>query len=312
VLAMMIASGSASAQTAEAESLFQQGKALMKEGKTAEACEKFEASDKLEPGVGIEANLGRCREKVGQTARAWAAYKKMLATAKRLNDEDGEREASARVKELEPQLVHLTIKVPLEHDVDGLVIKRNDSEIDRALWDQEMPVDPDEYTISAEAPGRKTWTETVVVRKKDKVIEVPKLERKKKDKDRERDKDQEAIEPSGSSHGRQYGTAMWTLAGAGAGAIVLGTGLALYANDVAGQADAICPNIKCGDPHAVDLNHTARLDATIADVAWGLGGAALVGAVALYFAGAPSGSDAVSVAPVVGRGHTGIAIGGRF
>jgi len=308
---MMIASRHASAQNAEAESLFQQGKALMKEGKTAEACDKFEASEKLEPGVGIEVNVGRCRKELGQTARAWAAYQKAAAIARRNGDADGEREASARVKELEPQLVHLTIKVPLEHDVDGLVIKRNDTEVDRAMWDQELPVDPDEYTISAEAPGRKPWSETVIVRKKDKTIEVPKLERSKK-KDRDKEREPEPPPPEADNGGRRYGTLTLTLALGGAGATILGTGFALAANDAESQADAICPHTKCGDAHAVSLNQQARTDAIVADVAWGVGAAALIGAAALWFADKPATTDSVAVSPLVGRGRAGIAVGGHF
>ena len=108
-------------------------------------------------------------------------FVKAAATAKHAGD-DAKREAEARRRAaaLEPKLVYLTIVVPEDSRVDGLVIKRNDTALDRALWDQRVPVDPDEYTISGEAPGREPWSTSVVVRarNKDKKVEVPVLDKR--------------------------------------------------------------------------------------------------------------------------------------
>lgn len=299
----LIASAPASAQTAEAESLFRQGKALMKDGKTAEACEKFDASERIEPAAGTELNLADCREKNGQTATAWAMFLKAGASARHEGDDDKATEAKARAKTVEADLVYLTIHVPEEADLDGLVIKRNDTVIDRALWDQKVPVDPDEYTITARAPGRKTWTDSIVVKTKNKTIDVPRLDKDRKHKD--------TIEPRPAGRVPDH-TAALAMALTGTGALVAGTGLAWYASSVEDQADAVCPGIKCADAHAVSLNQTAHTDALIADALWGIGGAALVTAAILWYVEGPPPSDVISVAPLVGAGHAGLAIGGRF
>ena len=58
----------ASAQSAEAEVLFRDGKKLLKAGKLAAGCDKIEASERLESSVGTLLNLGDCRERLGRLA----------------------------------------------------------------------------------------------------------------------------------------------------------------------------------------------------------------------------------------------------
>src|ERR1700733_8879705 len=58
----------ARAQSAEADVLFREGKQLLKAGNIAEACDKLDASDRLESSVGTLLNLADCREKNHQLA----------------------------------------------------------------------------------------------------------------------------------------------------------------------------------------------------------------------------------------------------
>ena len=62
----------AQSNKATAEALFTEGRALATSGKCAEAIPKFQASQKLDPGVGTLLNLAECYEQVGKTASAWA------------------------------------------------------------------------------------------------------------------------------------------------------------------------------------------------------------------------------------------------
>ena len=306
-LALASTSPAASAQTAEAQALFDEGKELLKEGKIDEACAKLDASERVSPAGGTEGKLAECYEKQGKTASAWEMYKRAEASAKAANKEERAAQAEKAAKALSGKLVHLSVVVPDESDVKGLAITVNGKARDRATWGDQVPVDPDEYEITAEAPGRESWSKTITIKTKDKTVEIPKLVRVKVDKDKSHSERDTAEVPE-----RKYGSAMIALAAVGVGGLVLGTGFALYARDVEGQSDAICPGIKCADPRGIDLNSTARLDATIADIAWGVGGAAVIGATALWVIGRPSDPDAVSVAPLAGRGRAGIAIGGRF
>src|ERR1044071_9787666 len=56
----------ARAQSAEAEALFRDGRALIKAGKLASGCDRLAASERLESSVGTLLNLGDCREKLGK------------------------------------------------------------------------------------------------------------------------------------------------------------------------------------------------------------------------------------------------------
>src|SRR5262245_36758792 len=118
---VMLAALPAHAQSVEAEVLFRDGKKLMKEGKLAEACDKFEASDRLESSVGTLLNLADCREKNGQLASAWIAFRKAATVAKQAgNDAKREAEARRRASALEGKLSYLTIAVPEGSRVAGL------------------------------------------------------------------------------------------------------------------------------------------------------------------------------------------------
>src|SRR3954471_24366256 len=58
----------AQSSTAQAETLFRQGKDLMAKGKIAEACAAFDASQKLDPTISTLLNQAACREKNEQFA----------------------------------------------------------------------------------------------------------------------------------------------------------------------------------------------------------------------------------------------------
>ncbi len=327
---VMLAVSPAYAQAAEAETLFREGKRLLKQGRVAEACDKLEASERIDPQVGTELNLADCREKNGQTSSAWAMFVKAAANAKHADQENRAAEARRRASVLEHQLVYLTISVPAASVVDELVITRNGTAIDRALWDQPVPVDPDEYTIAASAPGRTSWSVTLAVKTSSKVVEVPPLERATHetvphatdDRDREsalnpprvppRERPRTPPPPHRDGGPRAYRATTIALASVGIGAVAVGTGFGLYSVSLEHDADAVCPSTSCTDAHAVELNRLARRDGWIANVGWGVGGVALAGALVAWWVGRPAGDDAVSVVPIAARDQAGFAVAGRF
>ncbi len=306
-LACSFAASPALAQSpeAQAQALFDEGKKLLKDGDVAAACDKFEASDALAQSSGTELNLGACRETNGQTATAWAAFRKAAALAKHLGEKEREAEANRRAHALEKRLVRLTIHVPADSDIDGLVIKQNGTPIPRGGWNDPVPVDPDEYTITAEAPGFKKWSETVMVKSKDKTVEVPELEHAEHHAHKKRP-------PEPHEMPNKHRGLTIALAGFGIGAAGIATGFAIYSQNVENRADSICPMVQCADAHAVDLNHTAQLDGWIANIGWAVGAASLAGAGVAWWLGDGEQDDHVAVVPVVGGDRAGVAIGGRF
>jgi len=293
----------------------------MKEGDSPAACKKLEASDKLDPSAGTELNLADCRTKTGELATAWGMFVKAAASAKRVHDDKKESEARRRAAELESQLVYLTIKVPEDNRVDELVVKRNRDVVDPALWGERVPIDPGDYTIAARAPGHEPWSTQITIEKKDKTVVVPALEASEPsdpaDHDHEHERHRRArtdddTDPDPEApHGRRFTAATVTLAVVGGGALVGAIAFASAASSLENESDALCPAAGCGDPHGYDLNRRARRDALVANIGFGVGGAALVGAAIFLFAGAPS-HHAAKVAIVPANTGLGLAVGGHF
>ena len=100
--------------------LFQQGRALMADGRIAEACQKLEESQRLDPAGGTILNLALCHEQEGRLARSWSEFKEAMVVAKRDGRRDRELEAANHVSALEPRLSRLTIVVPAAHAGRGV------------------------------------------------------------------------------------------------------------------------------------------------------------------------------------------------
>src|SRR5215471_16250376 len=100
-----------SSRASEAEALFEQARTLAAEGKWAEACPKFAASEEADPGAGTLLNLANCYEQNRQTASAWATFKEAASMAKQQGRADWEELARTRATALEPKLSKIVIVV---------------------------------------------------------------------------------------------------------------------------------------------------------------------------------------------------------
>jgi len=327
-MAAITASSPAHAQSADAEVLFREGRTLIKQGKLAQGCEKLEASHKIESSVGTLLNLGDCREKLGELASSWAAFRKAEALAKRQNDAKRQSEAARRAAGIEPRLSNLVIEV--KQPVEGLVIKRDGDAIDAGGWNTALPVDPDTYVIVAEAPGYKPWRlETnVSAGQRRRVVVVPRLEKLPVEP-----RPAPAIleptpapiviaPPTGTTTVRVdrpvYRSRTWSttrgvavaIGVLGAGALVTGAYFGGQARDLQDQSDAICPTEACENGEALRLNDDAKRSANRANLAFGLGGAAAVTAGVMWFLGKPD--DELVVTPAFGDRQAGVSLRGRF
>jgi serine/threonine-protein kinase len=181
VLALVIG-GDALADTSAqdkttAQALYDEGRRLMGEKKYADACASFVGSQRLDPAVGTLLNLAVCYDKNGQTASAWATFKDAAAMARDAGQADREKFARGEAAKLEPLLARLTIVVPKESVVDGLVLATDGSPMQRAGWGLATPVDPGEHRVEARAPGKKPWSSAVTIAAKEqRSVSVPPLE----------------------------------------------------------------------------------------------------------------------------------------
>jgi serine/threonine-protein kinase len=330
-LALMASSRAHAEATAEekaaAEALFDAARALMEQGKYAEACAKFEESQNIDPGIGTLLYLGDCYEKSGRLASAWATFREGASRAQASGQADRARAGEERAKALAPRLANLVLNVAPENvAIEGFELRRAGLVVESSLFDVAVPVDPGDYEIRASAPGHETWTTQVRIDKEGSTtrIPVPVLVRSSA-----------AVEgptapptpiptppspPPGPpvaeapvDDGSTQRTIGLIIGGAGLVGVGIGAVFGLRAISKNDEAEELCSGSSCSDPEGVALTDEARDAATISNIAFGLGAAALVGGVALYFT-APSAEPqhAWRVAPLVGTRGGGVSLGGRF
>ncbi len=319
----LLVSTRAHAQSAEAEQLFSDGDRLMKQGKLAEACDAFEASNKLEARAGTLIRLGECREQNHQYASAWSAFKDALT---RVKDARKKEIATKKVAELEPRLSFLTVSVPDEARIDGLQLARNGQSLDPVLWNRAVPVNGGEYTIAGRAPGHEEWRTTVNVpdEKGHVSVDVPKFKELGKLVPPSPSKPvatapAKQAEPDAELEDRAAAPSRWTgkrklAVGLGAAAVVgvaAGALLGSKANSDQSDAHKLCPDpaTPCTSAdQANSLNSSARSKALEANIAFGVAGVAAIAAGVLWFTGAPESRHRVAIVPA----GTTLAVMGRF
>jgi hypothetical protein len=146
-----------------ARSLFEDARALMADGKYAEACPKLAESMRLDPAAGTQLNLAVCHEHEGRTATAWAEYNDALTQARRDGRFEREQFASEHLKDLSSKLSWLTVSLAPQVEIAGLEVVWDGAVVNRAALGAPSPVDPGVHTIGARAPGFVAWTEDVKV-----------------------------------------------------------------------------------------------------------------------------------------------------
>jgi hypothetical protein len=144
------------ADKAAADALFKEGRSLLKEGKVAEACPKFEESQRYDPSIGTALNLGECYERLNRTASAYGAFGEAERMSLQQNDRTRGAVATERRKALEARLSQVRVQVPGER-TPGLEVVLDGKTLSEGVWGTALPVDPGDHTVDARAPGRKPW-----------------------------------------------------------------------------------------------------------------------------------------------------------
>jgi tetratricopeptide (TPR) repeat protein len=164
-----VASGTSSQP--QADTLFAEGRDLLEKGKYPEACAKLARSEELAPAVGTLLNLAYCYEQLGKLRSAMDAY----GEAERLANVAGEAKRAAFAKEryaaVEPRAPKLVVRV-VPPEAPGLEIKRNGTPFAKTDLDRPIAVDPQDYLISASAPGYVAWKGAIIVRGEAAVVTV--------------------------------------------------------------------------------------------------------------------------------------------
>jgi hypothetical protein len=290
-----------------AESLFTDARRLMQAGDYEHACPKLEASRRLEPALGTTLNLGDCYDKLGRTASAWAEFKSAAAEAQKAGDAVRKTTALERAAALEPKLSRLQINVA----DPGVSVLRNGDPVSAAVLGSAIPVDPGSYELEARAPGKVAWSQDVVVRGAGALVQVD-IPALADDAGAPAEGLPAPAGPIGAEHTAAIDqapdqTLAWVLGGVGVASVAVGATFGLMASSNWSKAKDGCDAypFECTDD-AVSQANDASTQATVATVAFILGGAALGTSVVLFVTSADEPGAEVAFTP------TSVSLRGRF
>lgn len=157
-------------QPDRSKELFDEGRQLMAEGKYAQACPKLAESHKLKPGIGTLYNLADCHDKNGEVELAYTEFSEVVQRTKAALQEDRQRDAEARLKEITAKVARVVVSVPAtRYKVEILL---DNKKLPKEKWNKEMIIvagdhtvrattdqddgDPYEDTVTLEGGGKKT------------------------------------------------------------------------------------------------------------------------------------------------------------
>lgn len=290
--------------------LFEEGRALLGQGKYAEACAKFEQSLALDPAIGTQLNLGECHEKQNHNATAWRIFD-AAADAEKITNPDRAKFSRGRADALLAKLgvIVLNLTTP---DAPMLAVSIGGRTVKPAPVIKEI-VDPGDVVINVTARGAAPFskTEKVSAGKTVKIV-VPALEGNANSNVTVPDDPPRTSDDAGS---KRRSRLILSYAVGGAGAVALVTGIVLGVK-ARGDYNAEFDNNNCdkGTGECNDVGFAAQNDAiSLANVGTvaGIAGIVLVGAgAALYFT-APK-AETVAVTPTATATSAGIALVGRF
>jgi hypothetical protein len=173
---LLVSAGAFAAPTASekalAQSLFEDGRELLKAGKVSEACMKLAESQRLDPGGGTLLNLAICHEREGRLATAATEFEEAIALA--VKDQRPEREKLARehLAAIEPKIPRLTIR-----GADpAATVTLNGTVLATTALGTPLRVDLGLHVVKVEAPGKVPLTTTVsVVAGEKRTLDLPQL-----------------------------------------------------------------------------------------------------------------------------------------
>jgi hypothetical protein len=290
--------------TPQADGLFAEGRDLLEKGKFNEACAKLAKSQELSAAVGTLINLAYCYEQLGKLRSAMDAYVEAETLAAGAADSKRAAFAKERFLAIEPRAAKLVVRVT-PPEIAGLEVKRNGVAIPKIEFDRPIAVDPQDYVITASAPGRATWKGTIIVRGEGAVVTmiVPPLDA--------------ATGPAAPTTQAAFLSPRKVLALGlgGLGALTIGAGIAgaFSAKSRYDDASAHCDDTGC-DETGNSIQRGAVTQGNIATVLMGFGLLSTAAGVYLWITDAPESKAAPARARSVRLEvrPLGAGIGGRF
>jgi hypothetical protein len=310
---------------ASAEVLFRDGREAMKRGDFATACPKLAESQRLDPAPGTLLNLSECEEKSGKLASAWQHARETLDQLPA--GDDRVPIARKRTADLEKRVPRLTIRLA-DDAASGVTVMRDDVELGRASLGTKLPVDPGEHVVVVRAPGRKDARFKVSIAEGEaKTIgvaagDLAPGEGEAGNLSRGGSSRGGALPADQPAPGKSQRNVGWGIAGVGVIGLIVGVAENIRWKTQEQNVKDNCQTVRAdGKVECIDANYANDQQAardrnqTISTVSYVVGGAALVGGVALVLS-APSSSggatNQVRIGPAFGTGAAGVVAGGTW
>ncbi len=269
------------AELAQARAKFQQATELEHAGNWAGALSAFREVGTVRMTPQVRYHIAFCEEKLGKLVVALGGYEMALGEAENMAP-DFVAEVQTAIEQLKARIPKITIS--RGDGAEAATIELDGVALGNSSVGVETPIDPGPHTVSATAPGREKFSETVNISEQEAktlTIEMAELA-----SDAPTTTTTGGIgEPVATDEGPKFGIAPYVLGGVGAvGLITSGVLFALNQSAVS-DLESRCPNNTCDtskDPSAQDDFNAAKTKETFAWVAGGVGVAALGTGVALF------------------------------
>lgn len=305
------------AQDVVADTLFEEGRALMQAGEYEEACRKLAESHRIDPATGTLLNLGLCYEKSGKTASAWSTFRDAAAMAKKEGHADRTAFAEEHVRQLEPRLSRVILVV--KDAVPGLVVRVNGREMARPVWGVALPTDPGQVHVVAEAPEKRRWSKTIQLDPDGdfKAVRVPAFTTVGPTEPVVPSSGPvlQDVRPAEPASTEPTSAPTWGYAVGGAGLLLVGVGgyFGWKATSSWDKRNDHCSERGCDDT-GIELGDDTNRYANFANAAIGLGAVGIgVGTFAILFSGDnPVDREAVRITPAIGSESAAMTLGGTW
>ena len=291
------------APSERAEQLYNEGKQLATAGKYADACPRFEESQKLDPAIGTQFNLADCYAHTGRPATALALFREVTMIAQMSGKAERQKAAEMRATALEaivPRIrVVITERAAASAKRGDLVVRRNGAPLAPDDVGKPMPVDPGEHVLMASAPGHIPWETRVVVPAEGPALDVkiPVL----------------AAVPPPPQKPRTSPLTYLGLGAAGLGIATVGVGAIFGLVAIGGKSDAKCEGVDCrgAADGSGDKLRDAQTSATLSTVFMITGAVLIAGGTTLWLL-APKTSTALTANASIAPGGASFTLGRSF
>lgn len=314
----VLVAGRANAQPSReqvAEKLFNEAIALVSGGKYAEACPKFEESQKLDPALGTQFDLADCYEHTGRKGSARRLFIEVADAAKAAGKSEREKSSRERANALETIAPRLTIQVPPSAVEQRLEVTVDGAPFPQDKWRQAQPFDAGAHTVSAFAPGKKPFDTKIALQDgKNVEVKIPELEDEPVAPPPVAGADADKAREAGNGQ-RRTGV---VVGGIGVVGLLVGGGAGIFSVVKHGQAKDICADhSQCPDADGRSKWNAATDAGTVSTIAFVVGGMGVVAGALVYFTATKAGTGSPTsagwwVTPSVGLGSAGLVAGGRL